>query len=277
MAVPFYDSTDHMPFNDGRVGVAGISLTNWPDDYIHSSDDDLWQIDATQLKRNAFIIAVSAYTLASLGPADLSRMSALVMGGAQERLGRDAAAAMKRLADPAAGEPAARYRDAVMLLDTAAWRESGAVDSLGQLVGDGGRENPAIRLARERIGHLAQSLRGDVDAFYQQSSGRSPGVVLNEQEKKAAVRVPSWKATLLEVQTEKVKLPDGPDGLHGHYVFEVRNLIDGKRSVLEIYEKVRAAALSAGEWYYGPVQLAQVSGYIDALESAGAVRVAGTE
>ena len=67
MPVHFYDSTDHMVFNDGRVGVAGVSLTNWPDTYIHSTDDDLWQVDATQLKRNAFIVAASAYTLASVG------------------------------------------------------------------------------------------------------------------------------------------------------------------------------------------------------------------
>ena len=48
--VPYFDSTDHLVFNDSIIGVPGITLTNWPDDFIHSSDDDLWQMDATQLK-----------------------------------------------------------------------------------------------------------------------------------------------------------------------------------------------------------------------------------
>ena len=37
-----------------------MTLTNWPDEFIHSNYDDLWQMDATQLKRNAFIVAATA-------------------------------------------------------------------------------------------------------------------------------------------------------------------------------------------------------------------------
>ena len=79
------------------------------------------------------------------------------------------------------------------------------------------------------------------------------------RKKQAAKRVPSWKATLLDVLTEKVKFPRETGDLHWHYAYEVNNLIDGRRSVLDIYRIVRAAALSAGEWYYGKVELSEVN------------------
>jgi hypothetical protein len=60
--------------------------------------------------------------------------------------------------------------------------------------------------------------------------------------------------------------------MHEFYAYEVRNLIDGERTVLDIYRVVRAASLSAGEWYYGPVELDKVMEVLEAAEKAGAVR-----
>ena len=273
MPVPFYDSTDHMVFNDGRVGVAGISLTNWPDTYIHSTDDDLWQVDATQVKRNAFIVATATYTLAAAGENDIPRLAALVLGGAQQRLGRDSEAAMNRLMDDAAGTEASRYKDALMLLDTAAWREAGALESLQVVAAAGAAGTGLIAAARDQVQILAAALRANLDAFYQQATGHKPAPALTDEEKQAAGRVPAWKASLLDIVTEKVRLPRETDGLHWHYAFEVSNLIDGKRSALDIYRMVRAAALSAGEWYYGPVELPAVIKLLDGAEKAGAITI----
>ena len=273
MPVHFYDSTDHMVFNDGRVGVAGVSLTNWPDTYIHSTDDDLWQVDATQLKRNAFIVAISAYTLASVGEKDLPRLTALVLGGAQQRLGRNSEAALIRLMDDSAGTPAGRYKDALMLLETAAWRETGAVMSLQVFAEAGSPPARLVTTARAKVQNLAATLRRNIDDFYQQTTGQRPAVILSDAEGQAAARIPAWKASLLDIQTEKVRLPRGGEDLHWHYTFEVNNLIDGKRSVLDIYRIVRAAALSAGDWYYGSVELAAVNKLLDGLEKAGAITI----
>jgi hypothetical protein len=53
--VPYFDSTDHHSFTPRQVGVPATSLTNWPDEFIHSTGDDLENIDATQLERNAVV------------------------------------------------------------------------------------------------------------------------------------------------------------------------------------------------------------------------------
>src|SRR5574341_1267386 len=49
--VPYFASTDHHAFTPRHVGVPATSLTNWPDEYIHSTGDDLENTDATQLER----------------------------------------------------------------------------------------------------------------------------------------------------------------------------------------------------------------------------------
>src|SRR5262245_12909898 len=77
-AVPYFDSTDHLVFNDHWVRVPGTSLTNWPDEYIHSSSDDLWQVDPTQLKRNAYVVAATAWWIANAESKDVAFLSAFV-------------------------------------------------------------------------------------------------------------------------------------------------------------------------------------------------------
>src|SRR5918997_6878289 len=62
--VPWFGSSDHMPFLDGSINTPAVALINRDDNYIHSSDDDLFQIDQTQLRRNNFIIGSIAYFLA---------------------------------------------------------------------------------------------------------------------------------------------------------------------------------------------------------------------
>src|ERR1051325_9226426 len=62
--VPYFDSSDHLVFLEGAIGIPAVAMINWDDDYIHSSDDDLAKIDQTQLRRNNFIIGSIAYFLA---------------------------------------------------------------------------------------------------------------------------------------------------------------------------------------------------------------------
>lgn len=272
--VPFYDATDHMVFNDGRVGIPGISLTNWPDPYIHSSDDDLWQVDPTQLKRNAFIVAASAYFMATAGEAELPRLVGLLLGGAQKRLARDSATALLLLHNESERTAAERYADARLLLEESARRELAALDSARVFAEPGGAGERLLATARENVRALAHSLRADLNSFYRLVTGEEPRLQLTPEEEEAAKQVPEWAVPLwesLEMLWQQVIEP-GVKGIHPFYAFEVRNLMDGERSVLDIYRTVRGAALSAGEWYYGPVELAKVKEVLEKAEEAGLIR-----
>ena len=118
---------------------------------------------------------------------------------------------------------------------------------------------------------MGTSLRADLDAFYRDATGTEPRLSLSKEEKAADAQVPEWAVTLAE-DLDGADVPRGVGGLHGHYSFEVRNLVDGQRSTLEIYRIVRAAALSAGEWYYGPVEFSKVKELLERMKKAGAIR-----
>lgn len=270
-AVPFYNSTDHMPFNDGRVRVPGTSLTNWPDPYIHSSDDDLWQIDATQLRRNAFIVATTAYAIAAMDDSGIPRLAALLAGNAQRRLTRESATGLRLLQDDSAGTPAERYKDAVALLEVARERELFTFGSANFLTSGTGNALRYLIQSRIRMEKHSKLLREHLDEFFRDTTGTKPKIVLSSGEKAASQQVPAWKITLLDDVTNAVDVPTRAEGLHGHYTFEIRNLINGKRSVYDIYRTVRSAALAAGEWYYGPVKFETVTQYLKDLEEAGAI------
>ena len=57
--------------------------------------------------------------------------------------------------------------------------------------------------------------------------------------------------------------------------FEALNYVDGRRSILDIYRAVRAESLSAGEWYYGTVDLQDIEELFNAAEKAKAIEISG--
>jgi hypothetical protein len=144
---------------NGAIGIPGVTFTNWPDEYIHSSDDDLWQIDRTQLQRNAVAVAASALYLANLSEAEVPTLLAVMAGEARERLSHDLATGLARMAEaeataasagvrPAPLQPGvgttggakaddlhAAYDDALNLLDEAEKRELTGFESVRRFAG----------------------------------------------------------------------------------------------------------------------------------------------
>ena len=135
--VPYFDSTDHHSFTPRHVGVPATSLTNWPDEYIHSTGDDLENIDATQLERNAVVTAAVALYFASLGDEELPALVGYVAARGRARIAADTATAVAHLARSAPADRAAAWRDAWNLVRQAVAREQGALASLRRLAGRG--------------------------------------------------------------------------------------------------------------------------------------------
>ena len=133
--VPFHNNTDHQVFNMAPIGIPAVTFTNWPDDYIHSSDDDLWQIDPTQLKRNAVAVAASAWFVATAGSRELPALAGQMVGRGLERIGHDTRRAIELAGEAAGGDVAARER-AIALVGESAAREQRAVRSMAALSSD---------------------------------------------------------------------------------------------------------------------------------------------
>ena len=178
--------------------------------------------------------------------------------------------------DESAGSNSSRYKDAEMLLSVSTAREIATVDSALVLVSPGGAGERLLKQVRVRVKNLGRTLQEDVDAFYEERTGQAPRSELSPDEKAAAERVLERTMSLAE-SLEKMMRRGGPgdgvEGLDRLYQTEVRNLVDGERTVLDIYRTVRAASLSTGEWYYGPVERDDVVSVLEASEKSGAIRI----
>jgi hypothetical protein len=270
--IPFHNNTDHQVFNMGIIGIPGVTFTNWPDDYIHSSDDDLWQIDPTQLKRNAVAVAAPALYLANAGEAHVGELTSQVYGAALERMSRDARTAMRMLAGAPAAGRAAVYARAANLVREAAARERRTLETVGRIA-------PAPGSAAEMLSAVLRELPSEADAetrlaaYYTALTVGSPRqLTMSARERELGDRVPAVTASVPEYMARRRQI-ERPAALHNLMAFETINFVDGRRSYLDIFRAVSAQADAAGEWYYGVVMLDDVAAYLDSAEKAGILTV----
>lgn len=273
VVVPYFDSTDHMVFNESAVGIPGVTFTNWPDEYIHSSDDDLWQIDRTQLQRNAVAVTATALYLANLSEGDIPTLMAVMAGEARERISHDLATGLTRLAEGPADKQRAAYEDALNLLSQAVAREIAGLESLRRFADASGRKLLDNTLADFKL--TENNHRGRIEEWYASLGGKRGPLALDDREKALAAKVPRNLGSPGEYMRHKAEI-EGPKTLHGIMAWEALNYVDGKRSILDIYRAVRAQSLSAGEWYYGKVTHEDIEALFTAAEKEKAVEIMTT-
>ncbi len=270
--VPYFGSSDNMTFTEGAVGVPSVALINWDDNYIHSSDDDLWQVDQTQLKRNNFIIASMALFLGSAGNHEVPVLASETFAQGQKRLANDLRVSMEILRNSGSDRDSA-YKDAVLVLEQGIQRELRAISSI-RIFGASDKTSLALLdKMRERTAAKEAELMNDLSQFYRQLFNAKPvDIRLNGAEKAASGKIPV-NATPLNTyfnHRDKVKYKSH---LHAIMKSEVYNFVDGKRSYYDIYKAVKAEALSCGTWYYGEVSLTDVTGLLDAAVEAQATKL----
>jgi hypothetical protein len=267
--VPYFDSTDHMVFDESAVGIPGVTFTNWPDEYIHSTDDDLWQIDPTQLQRNAVAVTATALYLANLSDADIPTLASVVAGSARARISRDLAVGLTLMAQAAPDGKNAAFLDAEGLVDQATDREIAGLESLKEFASESNR-----KLVDALIADLASSRRTLfrlLEGQFKAQGGPWPPALFRD-ERGLHSKVPRPVGTLGEYLRAKNRV-EGPKGLHGLMAWEALNYVDGKRSLLDIYRIVRAESLSAGEWYYANVKPEDIEALFNAAEREKAVEI----
>src|SRR5262245_46103078 len=259
--VPFHNNTDHQVFNMAPIGISAVTFTNWPDDYIHSSDDDLWQIDATQLKRNAVAVASSTWFIATATSRELPALAGQMVGRGLERIGHDTRRAVE-LAAEAGDDPAARDR-AIALVGESVAREQRAVRSLMPLAPD------SAAIVASALAQLPspEAAMARVRSLLAPASSTPPPTA---EEQGANARVPSFVDDVAAFLEKRSKIKR-PANLHPLMAYEVLNFADGVRSIGDIFRAVAAEADTAGDWYYGTVTLADVTSYLDSAADAGVV------
>jgi len=265
--VPNFNNSDQMVYNDGIIGIPAVGFINWPDQFIHSTGDDLWQIDPTQLKRNAFIIAASALYLANAGPGEVPILVAEVQGRGNERFGNDLRTAMQLLAAAPEGERAGAWRLGSWIIEAGGMREARALRTITDFVEGESAVGQIIETAVSRSEAAVAGNRETFDRYYRALTAAAPGRLrLSAAEEAAAGMVP---ANVDDVDAYLANRPRPSTGLHSLMTFAVWGHVDGATSVLDIYKQVMAEAAVHGAWYYGTVTLDQVVATIEAGIEAG--------
>ena len=270
--VPYFDSTDHLVFNDAIIGVPGVTFTNWPDEFIHSSDDDLWQMDPTQLQRNAFIVAATALYFANLKPEGVPVLSWQAHAWALRSLAEAHTRATQMLSLAAPEQRAAAYFDGANLIEHSGVRAAATLNSVRVFGPDAGTATRIAQLTQsisDAAGYLAEA----VGTYYCALAGceKPPQATPSDEERAMAGKVPQVAGSIADFLQKRREV--GNFGLHELMRYEVWNFVDGKRSYLEIYRAVRAEAQSVGAWYYGTVSAKQVTDLLDAGVKAGLLRL----
>jgi len=252
-AIFFHNNTDHMTFLEAPIGKPGITFTNMPDRYIHSSDDDLWNVDATQLGRSVATAALIGYTLARADATNVAPIVAEVAGRGAERQARNL-----RLARALVGEPGGEER-ALEQVRFALERERLALASLTEL-GAGAQVKVLVQAAERRAEQALAELG--------KPGARAPA-------SEAATRLATLKPSLVGGPKEWQARDTiaGAPGLHSLMAFEVLAAIDGRRTGLEIARFVAAEAREAGAHYYGTVSDEAVLAYLENAAKVGLVRL----
>lgn len=265
--VPFFNSSDNLNFVEGAIGVPSVALINWDDYYIHSSDDDLWQIDATQLKRNAFIITSMAYYLGKAVSDQCNLLLGETYTQGSKRLANDLQAAFHEIqTDKVEG-----WRNANIVIEQGIEREVRALQSVDVFTEKNKEAKKSIATAISNLNSKKEQLYTDLTAFYKnQYGGIIPKVQQSEEEIRASKLIPSNNSSLDEYFGKRKSYISDLD-LHTTMKAEVFNFVDGKRSYYDIYKAVKAESLAAGKWYYGEVKLSEVVKLLDANVESGAL------
>jgi hypothetical protein len=265
--VPYYGNTDHHAFTPAYVGVPATSLTNWPDEFIHSTGDDLDQIDATQLERNALVVAAVALYFAGMDDAQGPALAAYVAARSEARRAEHLATAVAHVMEAAEADRASAYHAARNLVRHASRRESGALRSVERL-------SPRARgIVASSVVAMEAALARDLaslDAAYAAVAGGAPParrLSTEESELASLVFVRNPDVAAYQDAMENVK---AVEGLHPMMAFEAYNFADGRRTALEVHEAVAAEALAAGKWYYGSPTPAEVKEALERARKAGA-------
>jgi aminopeptidase YwaD len=251
--------SDHSVFNDG--GVPAMQFNYWPDNFNHSSEDRFVHVDPTELKRVAFMAASAFYYLATAGAAQARDLAFEATANGEKWIAEVTRQSARLLGDDGA-RLAEQFKAAQIKVTGASNRAKGAVESVQTLTRDAGVTATVKRL----VGTLDVSRDANaklLESWYVEKAAalgvKAAPVSLTDKEREYSQLIPR---RLFKVYSEDARTRQAQGGgrggarggergqaapgvpaprrLSGLAYSEVTNFIDGKRSVLDIYNAVRA-------------------------------------
>jgi aminopeptidase YwaD len=287
---PFEMGSDHDVYQEGSFRIPAIYLRDWPDVFIHTNNDSPANIDATKIKRSTFIAAASGYFLALSGAREAARLADEVFVRALARVPkeRDRARAVE-----ASGVPNA-VDEARNIIARSLEHDAETLGSVMMLA-------PGDKALETKLEGLVEQLSGMwlllTGVLVEQRKGKRVIFTLEprEEPKEQKPRNPKEASRPRSVTMDYGRIPTrqviGPMSVYYYdYVadrasgedlkilerlnarsngdvimYEVLNLVDGKRSIQAIRDYIAAS--------YGLIPIEDVSDYLRLLEKIGVVKI----
>jgi aminopeptidase YwaD len=272
-----FGGSDHEVFNDWGVGVPGIMMITWPDQFYHTSEDVADKCDPTQLKRVSVISAASAYTIANADAAMAGKIAAEVFSNGVRRLGHQSARALDELSNVTAENLAAQYKRVRGYISGTMLSEMETIESTLELAPSDGSLQASVAVQSAQIRKIAEAQEAVIDQEMKKTAAKLgvPAISLKptDEEKKAMAVIP--------VPTAKVR----EGGFGGYSKFmppatkelsavmnmvsdraELERLCNGKHNALQIKHMLDTQSPRTTD-------LQVIIDYIEILKSAGLVTV----
>jgi aminopeptidase YwaD len=289
--VPFISSSDHIVFLS--AGIPAMQFNHWTDNFYHSSGDRVEVSDPTEMKRTAFMGAAGFYYLANAG-ADEARDLAWEAASNGEAWMAEVGRQSARLLDADGATIHERHKAAQTKITGAFERARGTVRSVLDL-----SDAPNVQSLLEQLTTSLEAVRdahsAKLEALYDEQCEvlgvRTQRISLTDQEQTYDRMIPTMKYkfysdeyTAAAAQVNQfVPADQRTRGLAGT---EIAWSIDGSRSILDIYNLIRAeygnVTTNSTDWKFAyvvtpdtpDIDLEMIAANILAMERAGLVEVA---
>lgn len=270
----FSGGSDHIVFIDGAVRVPAVMFICWPDMWYHTSGDLPDKSDSTQLKRVVTLTVATAIFLANAGPEEAKAILNEVSSRGMKRLADEKGRAEDMILKAEGKNLAKARKEAVNIVEQAFLREKEALSSAKFFAGKCPVFASMLKTKLASLGELKEAWLKELETTYQlacaEKKVKPEKLTLSPEEirlsKMIPVRKPQSQALdpwVAMMRLREMNLQVSP--LIYRAEFELRNFIDGKRSILDIRNAASAE--------YDPLPLADVEKYFQALEKAGLVEI----
>lgn len=275
---PWSSGSDHIIFNMQQFKIPSVFFNNWPDVNYHTSFDRPQFADATELKR----IGVITTALCLLGgvnkEVDFYRVANIVYGDIIKRLGEDLSKELSALHLCPDSTIIDRYRDAKYIMQAHFQREADRIETLSMftvVVNKAAEYKNYISQLEENIYELEKQFLNNINKDYKfvcsSRKLKDRTAEVTKVEKEMASLVPQDIATLnIDPEGRSMWRTFGGDtiripGLQQRYFSELKNFVNGKRTILQIRNLVSAE--------FEPIPLEGTLKYFKELEKSNYLKL----
>jgi len=272
-----FGGSDHEVFNDWGVGVPGIMMITWPDQFYHTSEDVADKCDPTQLKRCCVITAASAYTIATADAGLAGKIANEAFSNGVRRLGHQSARGLDELSKATPENFPDLFKKVRGYVEASALNEVETVESVLELAPADAQLAAMVAVQTVQLKKIAEGQIAVIDQEMKKLAAKMSMQPISlkptEVEKKAIALIPVPTAKVREngyggyskalevIPAERInkasqKISD---------VRELERLCNGKHNALQIKQMLDTQSARESD-------LGSVMDYITILKEAGLVK-----